>query len=84
MIKDSIMSMDQAAMFLAGSVLTIMGLVVIVAGCIIINNLVHRFWKPVRVFTTDSFTFFGYHHQGNSVRFAEPHELDQNIETKVK
>jgi hypothetical protein len=33
------MDMDQAAVFLAGSVLTMMGFVVIVTGLVIINNI---------------------------------------------
>ena len=32
-----------------------LGLIVIVAGSVVINNILARFWKPVRLFTTDSF-----------------------------
>ena len=39
------MDMDQAAVFLAGSVLTMMGFVVIVVGLVIINNIIHKYWK---------------------------------------
>lgn len=48
------MDMDQAAVFLAGSILTMMGFVVIVIGIIVINNIIHKYWKPVRIFTPDS------------------------------
>lgn len=48
--------MDQAAVWLGGSILTMLGMVVVVAGVIVINNLIHKFWKPVRIFTADSWT----------------------------
>jgi hypothetical protein len=42
------MNIDQAAIFFTGSILTMMGFIVIVAGIIVINNLLHRYWKPVK------------------------------------
>ena len=42
------MDMDQAAVFLAGSVLTMMGFVVVVIGIVVINNIFHRYWKPIQ------------------------------------
>ena len=42
------MTLDQAAVFFTGSILTVMGFIVIVAGIIVINNLLHRYWKPVK------------------------------------
>ena len=39
------MDMDQAAVFLAGSILTVMGFLVILAGIIIANNMIHKYWK---------------------------------------
>jgi hypothetical protein len=50
------MDMDQAAVWLAGSILTMLGMIVVVAGVILINNLIHKYWKPVRVFTADSWS----------------------------
>jgi hypothetical protein len=50
------MDMDQAAVFLGGSILTMLGFVVVVAGIVAINNIISRFWKPVRLFTPDSWT----------------------------
>lgn len=44
------MDMDQAAVFLAGSILTMLGFIVVVAGIIVINNLVSKYWKPVQFF----------------------------------
>jgi hypothetical protein len=48
------MDMDQAAVFLAGSILTALGFLVVIAAVIIVNNLLHKYWKPVRIFTLDS------------------------------
>jgi hypothetical protein len=72
------MDMDQAAVFLAGSILTAIGGVVIVAAVVAINNIISRYWKPVRIFTADSWNL------GHSTRFAEPHELDKRNEPSVK
>jgi hypothetical protein len=74
------MDMDQAAVFLAGSVLTMMGFVVIVIGVVAINNVIHRYWKPIRIFTADSFNI----NSSGSVRFAEPHELEKRNEPNLK
>jgi hypothetical protein len=48
------MDMDQAAVFLAGSILTMLGFVAVVIGIVAINNILHKYWKPVRIFTADS------------------------------
>jgi hypothetical protein len=48
------MDMDQAAVFLAGSILTALGFIVVVAAVVAINNILHKYWKPVRIFTSDS------------------------------
>lgn len=39
------MDMDQAAVFLAGSVLTALGFLVILGALLIANNLVAKYWK---------------------------------------
>jgi hypothetical protein len=61
--------MDQAAVFLAGSILTVMGFIVVVAGVVAINNILHKYWKPVRMFTADSWHF------NPPVRYATDEEL---------
>jgi len=38
------MDMDQAAVFLAGSVLTVIGFLVILGGILIANNLIGKYW----------------------------------------
>lgn len=39
------MDMDQAAVWLAGSILTVLGFLVILGGILIANNLVAKYWK---------------------------------------
>ncbi len=68
------MDMNQAAVFLAGSILTSLGLVVLVIGAVVINNIIDKFWKPVTIFNKDSFTLFG-----NSHNYSDPM---QNITTE--
>ena len=48
--------MDQAAVFLAGSILTALGFVVIIGAIVIVNNILNKYWKPVRIFTSDSWS----------------------------
>lgn len=50
------MDMDQAAVFLSGSILTAMGFIVVIIAIVFVNNILHKYWKPVRIFTTDSWT----------------------------
>jgi len=63
------MDMDQSAVFLAGSILTALGFIVVIAAIIAVNNLLHKFWKPVRIFTADSWNF------NPPARFAHEDEL---------
>ena len=70
------MDMDQAAVFLAGSILTALGFISIVIGAVVINNILARYWKPVRIFTADSWHGVG----PGQARFAEPHELEKTTE----
>jgi hypothetical protein len=73
------MDMDQAAVFLAGSVLTMMGFVVIIIGFVVINNIIHRYWKNLGWFRSWGLTF-----DQPPARFVEPHEIDKSNEPKVK
>ena len=47
------MNLEQAAIFLTGSILTVLGFVVIVIGAVSINNILYRYWRPVRFFYYD-------------------------------
>jgi hypothetical protein len=57
------MDMDQAAVWLGGSILTMLGFVVVVVGIVAINNIIARYWKPIRLFTLDSWTGINPPHQ---------------------
>jgi UPF0716 family protein affecting phage T7 exclusion len=72
------MDMDQAAVFLAGSVLTVLGFITVVIGLVVINNIIARYWRPIRIFTEDSWKGI----TGNA-RFAEPHELEKSQEPEM-
>ena len=69
------MDMDQAAVFLAGSILTMMGFIVVVMGIIVINNLIAKYWKDLGWFKWQA---------GESPRFATQEELDKANEPKLK
>jgi hypothetical protein len=63
------MDMDQAAVFLAGSILTALGFIVVVAAIVAVNNIISKYWKPVRIFTSDSWNL------NPPVRYATDDEL---------
>jgi len=65
------MDMDQSAVFLAGTILTALGFVIITAAVVAVNNIIHRYWKPVRIFTADSFNM------NPPARYATEEELAQ-------
>ena len=71
------MDMDQSAVFLAASILTMMGLIVIVAGAVVINNIIHKFWKSF------GWKFMPASFENPPARFAEPHELDKSKEPRI-
>jgi len=41
--------MNDLALFFVGSILVTLGTIIISIGVIVINNLLHRYWKPVNV-----------------------------------
>ena len=48
------MNVENAAVFLANSILVGAGFCMVFIVIIFINNLLHKYWKPVRLFTADS------------------------------
>lgn len=68
--------MDQAAVFLAGSILTIMGFLVILGGVVIANNIIYKYWKSF------GWSFFGWMHHSEPTRFMSQEELDAEEDTK--
>lgn len=73
------MDMDQSAVWLAGSILTMLGMIVIAIGIIVINNLIAKYWKPVRIFTADSWQPFNH-----SARYMTEEELKVIEESNKK
>jgi hypothetical protein len=72
------MNMDQAAVWLAGSILTMLGFIIIVAGVVVINNIIHRYWKPMNWFTPDSWR--GFHPPtAPYVEQEEPSLVKENV-----
>ena len=43
------MIIQEMSNWLTGSILFALGCLVLVAGAVLINNLLHKFWKPVTV-----------------------------------
>jgi len=41
------MDINQAALFFSGSILAVLSTIVLSIGILIVNNLFHRFWKPI-------------------------------------
>jgi hypothetical protein len=42
------MDVDTSATILAGSILTVLSFIVIVIGIVVINNIFHKYWKPIQ------------------------------------
>jgi hypothetical protein len=64
------MDMDNAAVFLAGSILYAIGLLIILAATIVANNLIHKYWKSFGwTFTPHWFT--------EQPRFLTPEEAEK-------
>jgi hypothetical protein len=43
------MDINQAAMFLSGSILIALSFIVLVIAAVVINNIIHKYWKPIKV-----------------------------------
>lgn len=64
------MDMDNAAAFLAGSILYAIGLIVILIGIVVANNIIHKYWKSFGW----TWTPHWFHEQP---RFASQEELER-------
>jgi len=60
------MDVDNAAGILAGSILTMLALIIVVIGIVVINNIFSRYWKPIKWVKYDI-----------PPRFASQEELDR-------
>jgi hypothetical protein len=73
------MDIENAAAILAGSILTGLAFIIIVITMVVINNILHKYWKPLRIFTADSWNF------NPPQRFADEEELaSPKIEPKIE
>jgi hypothetical protein len=78
------MDVDGASTFLACTILMSAGLAILGIAVVFLNNLFHQYWKPVRVFTQDSWHF------NPPERFATEDELRrveptvEDTHTKIK
>jgi len=82
------MDVDSAATFLSCAILFGAGFAILGITVIFLNNIIHKYWKPVRIFTADSWAPFS---SLSNTRFAEPHEVesvnkpvDKTVEPKLK
>lgn len=65
------MDIDNAANFLVGSILFGLGFCVIVITLTIINNLLHKYWKPVKIWVPN------YMAEEKPPRFATDEEMNR-------
>lgn len=63
------MDIDNAANFLVGSILFGLGFCVIVISLVCINNIIAKYWKPVKIWMPNYFV--------NQPRFATEDELNR-------
>jgi hypothetical protein len=63
------MDLDNAAAFMLGTIGYGVGFLVMVVVVVVTNNIVSKYWKPIQIFTSDSWNI------NPPVRFAEEHEI---------
>ena len=67
------MDIDTAANFLVGSILFGLGFCIIAIGMVVINNVFHKYWKPVKFFLPGPFQV--YSEDRPAPRFATEEEM---------
>ena len=65
------MTIDQASTFLVGSILVSMGVTVLVITAVVINNIIHAFWKSF------GWKFFPAFIEKQPIVYEEPTLLDK-------
>lgn len=61
--------MDNAAVFLAGTILYALGIIIILVATVVANNIIHKYWKSF------GWSFFPTLFQHEPQRFMTPEEL---------
>lgn len=75
---------DQMANWLIGSILFSLGVLVLIFVCVLINNILHKYWKPVTI------VFFRNESLYPNMRFSAtednsiPKESDSRVVDKTK
>jgi hypothetical protein len=68
-----------ASHILAGSILTGLAFIIIVITCVVINNIIAKYWKPIKMFTPDSWKAFN-----PPATYQEPEKIEPAIEVTKK
>jgi len=74
--------MDKLAVFFAGSILVTLGMIIIASGIILVNNLIHKYWKSVTWFKYEYKTVFFDPKTGE--QYHKPELEEPTLETKDK
>jgi hypothetical protein len=74
------MDMEQAAFFLSGCILVGLGLLILIFAVVLVNNVLYKYWKPVKIFTPDSWKGFFPPHSIHST--VEETKIEPKSETK--
>lgn len=65
------MDLDNAAAFMLGTIGYGTGIIVLIAVVVVINNIIAKYWKPIRIFTADSWNL------NPPIRFATQDEIEK-------
>jgi hypothetical protein len=44
------MDISSASIFLVGSILISLAMLVLVSAVVLINNIIHKYWKPIKIY----------------------------------
>jgi len=82
------MDMEAAAVFMSASILVMMTFVVISVGVIVVNNLFHKYWKPINLFSSmhspARFATAEELAHPHNARFATAEEIDIAMAPKME
>jgi len=69
------MDVDNAAYFLASTILFAVGMIILCLALILLNNIFARFWKPVKLTMLEPI----FNHEG---RFVQESKVEPTVEVK--
>ena len=69
------MDVDNAAYFLASTILIAVGMIVLCLALILLNNIFAKFWKPVKLTMLEPI----FNHEG---RFVQESKIDPTVDVK--